>query len=240
MSSNGLPKSRREDDRDKTPRPATFIEVESLNDLARLTCALERAPLPTFAHVHGSYYRMSTQLDFFHGSPVFYYSMSKETKQYLGYKATSAGEEVSLVDVPSNPSLAYSPIIEIVKFPKLFEPASERQHEPVPKFQSIQVKDLMSLVKVATYKIMFEEPPLPIFTFPASKRWRVGTFARIEDFEEASLFFFFEQDSKPAENFVGYSISKAQAYLTNRIDEHGNLFVKIIRLKENHPLVDST
>ena len=110
--------SHKEDDHDKTPRPATFIELESLNDLARLTCALERAPLPTFASKQDAGYRMSTQLDFFHGSPVFYYSMSKETKQYLGYRTTSSGEEINLVDVPSNSSLVYSPIIEIVKFPK--------------------------------------------------------------------------------------------------------------------------
>ena len=101
------------------------------------------------------------------------------------------------------------------------------------------MKDLISLVKVATYKIMFEEPPLPIFAFPTHGGWRIGSFARIDDFEEASLFFFFEQDSKPSENFVGYSTAKAHAYFTNRTDEHGNLFVKIIRLKSSHPLVDT-
>lgn len=234
-----MPRAHKEDDHEKTPRPATFIELEGLNDLARLTCALERAPLPIFANVIGSGYRMSTQLDFFHGSPVFYYSTSRETKQYMGYKATYSGEEVNLMDVPSNPSLVYSPIIEIMKLPKLFETTSQKHRDSTKKFQSIQVKDLMGLVKVATYKIMFEEAPLPIFAFPSSKMWKIGTFARIEDFEEASLFFFFEQESKPIENFVGYSTSKAQAYLTNRIDEHGSLFVKIIRLKENHPLVDA-
>ena len=234
-----MPRAHKEDDGDRITKPARFIELQSLSDLARLTCALERAPLPTFASKLGSDYRMSTQLDFFHGSPIFYYSLSREIKQYLGYKVTMSGEEISLVDVPSNPSMLYSPIIEVIKLPKLFESHSEKQHEVRHKFQSIQVKDLMSLMKVATYKMMFEEPPLPIFAFPASKRWRIGTFARIEDFEEASLFFFFEQDFKPEENFVGYSTSKAQAFLTNRIDEHGNLFVKIVRLKENHPLVDS-
>ena len=155
-------------------------------------------------------------------------------------KPLSSGEEISLLDLPSNSSLVYSPIIEIVKFPKLFETTPKGHQGPNAKFQSVQVKDLMSLVKVATYKIMFEEPPLPIFAFPVSSiKWRVGTFARIEDSEEASLFFFFDRESKPTENFVGYSTAKAQAYLTNRTDEHGNLFVKIIRLKTSHPLVDT-
>ena len=91
----------------KLPKPATFIRLEGLNDLARLTCALERVPLPTFASKFEAGYRMSTQVDFFHGSPVFYYSLSKETKQYLGYRTTSSGEEINLVDVPSNSSLVY-------------------------------------------------------------------------------------------------------------------------------------
>jgi hypothetical protein len=225
---------------DKTAKPATFIQLESLSELARLTCALERAPLPTFANKTDSGFRLSTQLDIFNGSPVFYYAESNENRQYLGYRTSFSGEEVNLVDIPSNSSFVYSPIIEIVKFPKLFDSQEKTHKGPKTKFQSVQVKDLMSLVKIATYKIMFEEPPLPVFAFPIeSKRWRVGTFARIEDFDEASLFFYFEQESRPAENFVGYSTARAQAYFTNRTNEHGSLFVKIVRLKSDHPLVES-
>ncbi len=236
-----MPRAQAQKEHDKTPKPATFIELENLNELARLTCALERAPLPTFANKLDSGYRLSSQLDFFHGSPVFYFAESKEARQYLGYRTTSMGEEVSLVDFPSNSSLVYSPIIEIVKFPKVFESKTSEHKVHSVKFQSVQVKDLISLVKVATYKIMFEEPPLPIFAFPASlKVWKIGTFARIEDFEEASLFFYFEQESRPTENFVGYSTAKANAYFTNKTDEHGNLFVKLVRLKSPHPLVDAS
>lgn len=227
-------------DEQKNLRAATFIELESLNELARLACALERAPLPTFASKNATDFRISTQLDFFVGSPVFYYANTAEAKQFLGYKTTSIGEEVSLVDIPFNPSMVYAPVIQVVKFPKIFQQGLEAKHRKGPKFLSLQVKDLMSLVKVATYKIMFEEPPLPIFAFPSkSGKWIVGTFTRIEEFEEASIFFFYEQEARPEHNFVGYSTSKAQAYFTNRTDEHGNFFVKIIRLREQHPLVDT-
>lgn len=225
----------------KSLKPATFIELENLNELARLACALERAPLPVFATKFESDYRISTQLDFFIGSPVFYFARSNEAKQYLGYRTTTSGEEVSLVDIPHNPSLVYAPIIEIVRFPKLFEMGLDGHKYKGPKFLSLQVKDLMSLVKVATYKIMFEEPPLPIFAFPdGSGKWKIGSFTRIEEFEEASIFFYYEQDSRPEQNFVSYSTAKAQANLTNRTDEHGNLLVKIIRLKGMHPLVDAS
>ncbi len=230
----------RQDDPKKSLRPATFIELETLSDLARLACALERAPLPTFISKDGDSFKISTQLDFFVGSPVFYYAKINDSKQFLGYRTVSAGEEVSLVDVPLNPSMVYAPIIEVVKFPKVFDQATKGKKATMPKFLSLQVKDLMGLVKVATYKIMFEEPPLPIFAFPSdSGKWIVGAFTRIEEFEEASIFFYYEKEGKPEENFVGYSTSRAQAFFTNRTDEHGNFFVKIIRLKNRHPLVDS-
>jgi hypothetical protein len=103
------------------------------------------------------------------------------------------------------------------------------------------VKDIMSIVKVASYKVMFEEPPLPMFTFPSPKgdKWLIGSFTRIEEYEEASIFFYFEQEEKPVQNYVGYSTSKAQAFFTNRTDEHGNLYVKIIRVRKMHPLVEA-
>jgi hypothetical protein len=221
-------------------RPATFIELESLNDLARLACALERAPLPTFISKDADGFRISTQLDFFVGSPVFYFAKVNEVKQFLGYKTISSGEEITLVDVPLNPSMVYAPVIEVVRFPKIFAQGIAAKKTRSPKFLSLQVKDLMGLVKVATYKIMFEEPPLPIFAFPsANGKWTVGAFTRIEEFEEASIFFYYEQDLRPEHNFVGYSTAKAQAFFTNRTDEHGNFFVKIIRLKGAHPLVDT-
>ena len=87
---------------------------------------------------------MSTQLDIFNGSPVFYHSESKDAKQYLGYRTSSLGEEISMVDIPSNPSFAYSPIIEILKFPRLLESADESHKALKRKYQTVQVKDLMS------------------------------------------------------------------------------------------------
>lgn len=225
--------------RGKNLKPATFIELESLNELARLACALERVPLPIFAMKSESNYMLSTQLDFFFGSPVFYYAKSNDVKQYLGYRTTGLAEEISFVDNPLNASFAYAPVIEVLKFPKPFERGLKGESLAGAKFLSVQVKDLLGLVKVATYKIMFEEPPLPIFAFALKTgRWRVGTFTRMEEQENASVFFSFEQDSRPEQNFASYSSTKAQANFTNKTDEHGNLFVKIIRLKGMHPLVD--
>ncbi len=226
-------------------RAPEFIELSSVNELARLVCALERAPLPIFAikKPNSSEVMLATQLDLFVGSPIFYYANSDEVKQFLSYRTTASGEDVALVDTPSNPAMIYAPIIEIVKLPKIFQQALDSKTKYTgPKFLSLQVKDMMSILKVATYKVMFEEPPLPMFAFPATSRengWIVGSFTRIEEYEEASIFFYYEQDGRPEQNYAGYSTSRSQAFLTNRTDEHGNLYVKIIRLKEPHPLVET-
>jgi hypothetical protein len=228
----------------KEIKPPVFIEAESLSDIARLVCALERAPLPLFAIKNSGKNMIATQLDLFLGMPVFYYSFSEDVKHFLGYRTLQNGEEVSLVDAPMNPALIHAPIIEIVKMPQVFQKGlkdigSLKMYNG-QKFLSLEVKDLVSLVKVASYKILFEEPPLPIFAFPSQNKgkWCIGAFTRIEDYEEASIFFYYEQDSRPEQNFVKYSMNKADATMTNRTDEHGNVYIKIIRLKQTHPLVE--
>jgi hypothetical protein len=231
----------------KSIRPPVFIQAESLNEIARLVCAMERTPLPLFAIKNGSQNMIATQLDLFAGVPVFYYSHSSEVKRFLGYRATQNGEEISLVNSPTNPVLIHAPIIDIVKLPPIFEKGlfdslSHAKYEG-PKFLSVKVKDLVALVQVASYKMLFEEPPLPIFAFPFAdgegrKKWKVGTFTRIEEYEEASIFFYLEQEEKIEQNFVRYSVGKAEASLTNRTDEHGYIFIKIIRLGESHPLIE--
>ena len=52
------------------------------------------------------------------------------------------------------------------------------------------------------------------------------------------MFFYLDQDNRIDQNFVRYSMNKAEAIPTNRTDEHGYLFIKIIRLDETHPLVE--
>ncbi|MHB8700896.1 MAG: hypothetical protein ACYC7D_07750 [Nitrososphaerales archaeon] len=188
-------------------------------------------------------YMLSTQLDLFGGASVFYYAYSDQVRQFLGYKTTGIGEEAALVDYPSNPTMIYAPIIEIVRVPPIFEKAlKEKLPYSGPRFLSLQVKDVMSIVKVASYKVMFEEPPLPMFAFPShdQTKWMVGSFTRIEEYEEASIFFYYEQAQRPEQNYVGYSASRSQAYLTNKTDEHGTMYVKIVRLKAQHPLVEAS
>jgi len=223
---------------EKDIKSPCFVELASVKDLARLACAIERAPLPVFAIESEREVVLAVQLDLFMGRPIFYYAKAKERKAHLGYRSLSGVEEVLSTDNVSNPTFVYAPVIGIKKLPPSFEKALHSQPEIKDKFLSMEVSDLASLAKISSYKMLFEEPPIPLYAFEANTKWIAGAFARIDDYEEASLFFFVRLDGPP-DNFLRYSMQKTDGILfTNKIEEHGYAFIKVIRLAGKHPMVD--
>ena len=87
--------------------------------------------------------------------------------------------------------------------------------------------------------MLYEEPPLPLYTFKNNGKWIIGSFARLDDYEEASLFFYTSVDVEPEHGFVRYSPSRVgDTAFSRRTDEHGFIYVKVIKLAEKHPLVE--
>ena len=214
---------------------ACFVELDSLVDLGRLSCALERAPFPLFAFKQGGSVRIAAQADLYMGTPVFYFFDSPGAGEFLAYRHTGDGEEVQLVGSANNASYLYAPVIRINKMPHELAPKKEF-HD---RFMSVEVQDLPSLVKVGTYKMLFEEPPLPLFAFKNGSGWIIGTFARIDDYEEASIFFYAKMKEPPASGFVRYSPDKlGETAFVKKTDEHGFYYIKVVKLMEPHPLVE--
>ena len=212
---------------------ACYVGLESLLDLGRLSCALERAPFPLFAFKHGKATRIAAQADLFMGTPVFYYFDNGVVDEFLAYRITGEGEEVQLVNSASNASYLYAPVIRIRKMP----PVLDQKESFQDKFMSIEVENIPSLVKVGAYKTLFEEPPLPLFAFRKEKGWVVGTFARIDDYEEASIFFYTSVEEEPS-GFLRYSYDKiTETTYVKRTDEPGFHYIKVVKLVEPHPLV---
>ncbi len=133
------------------------MKLGGLMDSGRLACALERAQLPIFMSKHGQKTRLSVQNDLFMGVPIFYYTEVEKGGEFLAYRNAGETEEVQLVESASTPSYIYSPIIHVLKLPSILE----HKREFHQKFLAAQVADLASLVKLATYKMLYEEPPLP-------------------------------------------------------------------------------
>jgi hypothetical protein len=213
---------------------ACYVGLESLVDLGRLSCALERAPFPLFAFKQGKAIRIAAQADLFMGTPIFYYFDSEIVDEFLAYRITGEGEEVQMVSSASNPSYLYAPVIRVKKMPKHLDEKDSFQD----RFMAIEVENIPSLVKVGAYKTLFEEPPLPLFAFHDSDGWVLGTFARIDDYEEASIFFYTRGKEEPS-GFLRYSYDKiTETTYVKRTDEPGYHYIKVVKLTAPHPLVE--
>jgi len=212
---------------------ACYVGLESLADLGRLSCALERAPFPLFAFKHGKSTRIAAQADLFMGTPVFYYFDNGTIDEFLAYRIQGDVEEVQLVPSASNASYLYAPVIRVEKMP---DPLRQKESFP-DKFMAVEVENIPSLVKVGAYKTLFEEPPLPLFSFKDGSGYVLGTFARIDDYEEASIFFYTRAKEEPS-GFMRYSYDKiTETTYVKRTDEPGFHYIKVVKLQEPHPLV---
>lgn len=208
--------------------------LNSVVDLGRLSCALERAPFPLFAFKQGKNTRIAAQADLFMGTPIFYYFDNGTVDEFLAYRTTGEAEEVLFVNSASNASYLYAPIIRVQRMPKPLEQKNDFQD----RFMSVEVEGVPSLVKVGAYKTLFEEPPLPLFTFRDGSDWVVGTFARIDDYEEASIFFYTRVGDEPS-GFLRYNYDRiTDTTYVKRTDEPGYHYIKVVKLSGPHPLVE--
>ena len=220
-------------------KPPCFVELSDLKDLARLTCAFEKMPIPIFSFEYNNDNYLATQIDIFMGRLMFYYVKAKEEKHFLGYKNSGGIEEVITADSPLFPAYMYAPIVHLKKLPKVFQRGLEPIKGKMDKFLSIQVRDIASLAKVGSYKVLFDEPPLPLFSFKSDGNNIVGVITRIDNLDENLIFFYIMAKESPVYNFLKYSPLKiGEASFTNRVDEHGNVYIKIIKLANTHPLVE--
>lgn len=217
-----------------------YIPLASLKDFGRFVCALERTPLPAFSLVFNKQEVLAVQTDIINGRPVIYYA-NKEAKdgQYLAYRVSNGIEEVLLADSVSNPTFVYSPVLKVERFPQAL--ARSAKIDKKSGYTIIKLKDLSSLAKVAAYKTMFDEPPLPLFMFRQDRQGKVvlGTPMSTNDNEAVSYFYYVSLDDKyPEEPFLRYSSLKSeQPVFSSRLDEHGHIYLKMIKLATDHPLV---
>jgi len=206
-----------------------------MQDLARLVCALERAPLPVFSlRLHGIDV-LAVQMDFLMGRPVIYYARFNRAGEFLAYRNAGGVEDISTVDAITNPTFSYAPIIQVDKLPDIM--AKNVKIEKKTGYILIKLKDAASLAKVSSYKMLYDEAPLPLFLFKNDKPI-LGAFMSMNDGDGVSYFYYVELDSAPSEMFMKYSSQRVEKpAFTNRIDAHGYIYMKVIRLRKDHPLV---
>jgi hypothetical protein len=215
-----------------------YIALANVKDFGRLVCALERTPLPAFSLQFNRHEVLAVQTDMINGRPVIYYAQEDaKDGQYLAYRVSNGIEEVLLASSVDNPTYVYSPILKVEKFPRSL--AKSARMDKGSGYTVIKLKDLSSLAKVAAYKTIYDEPPLPLFLFKErGGKIVLGTTMSANDNETISYFYYLTLEEEPKEPFLRYSSQRIdQPTFSTRLDEHGYVYLKVIRLAADHPLV---
>ncbi len=208
-----------------------YIQVNSILEFSRLVCALERAPRISFLHDHNGQKILSTQMDMLMDKPVIYYTPMEHDGHYLCYGLRSGREESGIVDSIADTCKIYSPIVRIKSLPKTLLPGNGTHDRYLP----IELEDTSSLVKL-TWNL--EEVPFPLFLFPCRGKWLLGLFMT---FTEGGVSYFCHVvlDEDPQMPFLKFSTANGHMpEFVRDPSEHGYSYIKVIKLKDTHPLID--
>jgi len=213
---------------DKLPR---YIQLDSTLEFSRLVCALERAPRVSFLHDYNGQKILSVQMDILKEKPIVYYTPLEQVGHYLCYGLKGGREKSEIVNTTSDTSRLYSPIVKIKSLPKTLRPGNGT----VDRYQPIELEDMSSLAKLTWG---FDEIPFPLFLFPHNNKWLIGVFMNFNE-EGTSYFCHVVLDSDPQKPFMKFSSTNGhEPIFVEDPSEHGYSYVKIIKLKDTHPLVD--
>ena len=213
---------------DKLPR---YVQVNSTLEFSRLVCALERAPRVSFLHDHNGQKILFVQMDILKEKPIVYYTPLENPGHYLCYGLKGGKEESTIVNSTSDASKLYSPIIRIKSLPKTLRPGNGT----LDRYQPIELEDTASLAKLTWG---FDDISFPLFLFPYNDKWLLGIFMNFND-EGTSYFCHVVLDSDPQKPFMKFSSTNAsEPSFVENPSEHGYSYMKIIKLKDTHPLVD--
>jgi len=214
---------------DKLP---SYIQVDSTLEFSRLVCALERAPRVSFLHDHEGKDVLSVQMDLLKEHPIIYYTPIDDRGHYLCYGFKGGKEESSVVNSTHDNSHLYSPIVKIKSLPNNLKGGNGASGN---KYHLLELEDLASLAKLS---FGFEESPFPLFTFPYIGKWLMGVFMNFNE-EGESYFCYVVLDETPQKPFLKYSTNNGiEPSFVENPGEHGYSYIKIIKLKDTHPLVN--
>jgi len=214
---------------DKSPN---YIQVASQLEFSRLVCALERTPRVSFLHDHEGKKVVSVQMDVLKERPIIYYSPITQDGHYLCYGFRAGKEEALFVNSASDSTRLYSPIVRIKSLPDTLKGSNGKNEG---RYQPIELEDLASLAKLS---YGFEETPFPLFSFPYNGKWLVGVFMNFNE-EGDSYFCHVVLEENPEKPYLKYSTNNGidPSFVENP-EEHGYSYIKIVKLRETHPLVN--
>ena len=210
-----------------------YVQVANRIEFARLVCALERVPRTSFSFEHEGQYVISVQMDLLKERPVIYYTPAEKSGHYLSYGFKAGNEDSSIVNTITNPTYLYSPIVRVKSLPPSLKQETQRDLESV--YDPLELEDLASLVNLS---YGFEESPFPLFAFSDGNKWLLGVFMNFNESDKVSYFCHVTLNIEPTKPFLKYSSKDgAEPSFASSVSEHGYSYLKVIKLKDKHPLV---
>jgi len=212
---------------------------------------LERIPIPIYEYLYQNTDIFAAQLDTLNGHSIIYFvdNIKSGENQYLSYKINNNNEEAAMVISIKDTSALYSPIIKLSTPPQSF--LKPTKISATTKYTGIGLRDLFSLSKLVAFHTIYEESTLPLFLFPKSEKndsdlpdkefntkYVLGAHLSLTDSSDTSYFYYVLLEQEIEKNFMKFSLQKSDApSFSNHIDEHGYIYLKIIKLQDTHPII---
>lgn len=230
-----------------------YVKLQSVNDLSRLVCSLERVPIPIFTYGFKNKFILAAPMDSTNGRCIIYYVeiIDNCKHEFLSYKINKNVEDVKLVDDLRDTSAYYSPIIKLASLPDQFlKPA---RIGAAMRYPGMGLQDLSSLSKLVAYRTIYEENTIPLFLFPLPSKetssenkredqlptYLLGTALNMMDSTDVNYFYYVKMDKPVTNYYLKFSMHQSiEPTFSNHPDEHGFVYLKIIQMSDPHPLVE--
>ena len=103
-------------------------------------------------------------------------------------------------------------------------------------YSRMELEDLDSLAKLSCD---LSSDSYPLFLFPSGDRWILGVFMSFGEDSDDAYFCYVALDEDPKKPFLRHSAhNNSPPSFVDSPADHGYSYVKIIRLRSTHPLID--
>jgi len=201
------------------------FELSSVRDFARLVCAFEHVPQPVFAFKEEGLWNLFIQYQADVKKVDYIFVASEKVGHYLGYRNVYGVETVDFFTTVHNASYIYAPIVFLKRPPSDW---FKSRIFPFKRSSFVELEDLGSLVRVATYKMLYEESVLPLFYVNGDQS---VLFTILSYGEGLPTKVYYVRTEAVEKNFIKYSSERNLLEYTDNVDESGFVYVKIIRVK---------
>ncbi|MGC8555607.1 MAG: hypothetical protein ACP5NG_01125 [Conexivisphaera sp.] len=207
-------------------------ELRSLEDLARLACALEKVPKPVLAVRHGDGYMVGViGEDLGDGSLLFLYHEEPRVDDYLCYRFDS-GRELAYYsqEAAALPTLC-APVVKFRSLPIRQSDKRGRKGSPAgDQLLPVEVEDDQSVVKMGLYRLALEESPGAIYYMPCAGGI-LASFIRASE-DNGPILFLHHRHQEPEAGFIKVNLSRmGRLEFAASPSEPGYVYVKLARLK---------